>query len=184
MAERVKQVYAVDVSTEITRKVDPPANFQLVISNGVSVDAPAGSVDLAYSSNLMEHLHPDDAAEQLKNLVRTLKPGGAYICITPSGLSGPHDVSKYFDETPTGFHLREYSTTELAQVLRQAGFARVRPYFWAKQKLIFVPLIWVIVLEKLLSWLPKRVCRRICRRMPFKLLVGRVIAYMPKAAAN
>jgi predicted SAM-dependent methyltransferase len=39
----------------------------------------AESVDLAYSNQLMEHLHPDDASEQLANVYRALKPGGVTV---------------------------------------------------------------------------------------------------------
>jgi hypothetical protein len=32
----------------------------------------------------MEHLHPEDAFEQLRNIIRALAPGGRYVCITPT----------------------------------------------------------------------------------------------------
>lgn len=179
MAEHAGQVIAVDVSSAITSKVQPPDNFKLVISDGVSVEVPPASVDVAYSNQLMEHLHPDDAVEQLRNVRRAIKPGGVYICITPSKLSGPHDVSKYFDDTATGFHLREYTTTELARIFRDAGFVRVRPYIWIKQKLLVIPLSLLIALETVLQWLPKSVCRSICNRFPLNYVLGRVIAHVP-----
>ncbi len=179
VAEYAKQVYAVDVSAAITSRVEPPNNFTLVISDGVSVEVPPASVDVAYSNQLMEHLHPDDAAEQLQNVVRALKPGGVYICITPSKLSGPHDVSKYFDDTPTGFHLREYSTTELARMFKAAGFASVRPYLWIKQKFVTYPLFLVTGLEAALRCLPGSSRRAICNRFPVSHALGRVVARMP-----
>lgn len=61
----------------------------------------------------MEHLHPDDAYEQLQEIYNALIPGGIYICITPNRLSGPHDVSQYFDSIATGFHPKEYTTVEM-----------------------------------------------------------------------
>jgi SAM-dependent methyltransferase len=181
MAGHVQQVYAVDVSTAITGNVQPPENFQLLISDGVSIGVPPASVDVAYSSNLMEHLHPDDAVEQLRNILRALKPGGVYICITPSKLSGPHDVSKYFDEAPTGFHLREYSTTELAEIFTRTGFARVRPYVWIRERLLLPPLFLLQVAETCLQWLPRRWYRYICNRFPVNYFLARVIAYAPAA---
>jgi len=92
-AKVARQVYAVDVSVEAVGAIDPPENFSLIISDGVSVPVPGGSVDVAWSAQLMEHLHPDDAREQLGNIYRALKPGGVYICITPNRISGPHDIS-------------------------------------------------------------------------------------------
>ena len=61
VARRVKRVYAVDVSDEITRHSTPMPNFQLILSDGSSVPLPPNCVDVAYSNQLMEHLHPDDA---------------------------------------------------------------------------------------------------------------------------
>ena len=106
VARHVRQVYALDVSDEIATRTILPANCKLVLSDGLTVPVPEGSVDVAYSNQLMEHLHPDDAVEQLHNVYRALKPGGAYICITPNALCGPHDVSRGFDREPTGFHLK------------------------------------------------------------------------------
>ena len=38
---------------------------------------------------------------------------GVYICITPNRVSGPHDVSRGFDEVATGFHMHEYTGREI-----------------------------------------------------------------------
>ena len=110
----VKQVYAVDVSDEITKDLTPPKNFRLILSDGCNIPVPKNSVDVAYSHQLMEHLHPNDAFEQLQNIYNVLTPGGIYICITPNRLSGPHDISKYFDTMASGFHLKEYTVSELS----------------------------------------------------------------------
>lgn len=115
---------AVEVSADIVPS-DLPPNVRVEISDGVSVPVPAASADLVYSNQLMEHLHPDDAMEQLRNIARALKRGGRYICITPNRLTGPHDISAGFDDEARGFHLREYTYAELARGLRHAGFRRV-----------------------------------------------------------
>ena len=105
----MRQVYALDVSAEITSRVSLPSNFKLILSDGTSVPLPPESVDVAYSNQLMEHLHPDDALEQLQGIWRALRPGGVYICLTPNRVNGPHDISQYFDSVATGFHLKEYT---------------------------------------------------------------------------
>lgn len=125
VSPKVQKVYAVDVSTEITQQQHLPDNFEFVLSDGTTVPVPENTVDVAYSHQLMEHLHPDDALQQLENLYRALKPGGLYICITPNRLSGPHDISRYFDEVATGFHLKEYTVTELHQLFAQTGFSAI-----------------------------------------------------------
>ncbi|MGF1491700.1 MAG: class I SAM-dependent methyltransferase [Microcoleaceae cyanobacterium] len=129
VSKQVKKVYAVDVSTEIAKQITFPDNVEFAISDGCSIPVPDNSVDVAYSHQLMEHLHPDDALEQLRNLYRALAPGGIYICITPNRLSGPHDISRYFDEVATGFHLKEYTVTELSDLFRAVGFSKVT---WVK----------------------------------------------------
>jgi SAM-dependent methyltransferase len=133
VARRVKQVIAIDVSDEITRGLSPPPdNFTLTISDGRSIPVPAGSVTVAYSNQLMEHLHPDDAVEQLTNIHTALAPGGVYICITPNRLSGPHDISKYFDSIARGFHMKEYTNSDLSRLFRRAGFSKVEVLVGAK----------------------------------------------------
>jgi SAM-dependent methyltransferase len=155
-AERAAHVYAVDVSNEITGRVTPPANFELVLSDGCSIAVPPASADLVFSNQLMEHLHPDDAVEQLRNIYAALKPGGAYFCITPNRMSGPHDVSQYFDREARGFHLREYRIGELINVCRGAGFTRFRAYIGKDGRFLRVPVALVALAERLAGLLPAR----------------------------
>jgi hypothetical protein len=49
-----------------------------------------------------------------------------YICITPNRLNGPHDISRYFDPVATGFHLKEYTVTELSDLFKSVGFSKVQ----------------------------------------------------------
>ena len=85
-----------------------------------------GSVDVAFSSHFVEHLHPDDLIEHLKEVSRLLKKGGSYICITPNILYGPHDISGAFNHTVScGLHLREYSYQSLTQIFRSQNFSRI-----------------------------------------------------------
>jgi SAM-dependent methyltransferase len=127
---------------------------------------PENSVDVAYSHQLMEHLHPDDALEQLQNIYQALKPGGIYICITPNRLSGPHDVSRYFDEVATGFHLKEYTVTELNDLFHAVGFSQVN---WVKNSskihleipLFFGTIYPIKISEKILEKIPYTSRRKI-----------------------
>ncbi|TVU53879.1 MAG: class I SAM-dependent methyltransferase [Arthrospira sp. PLM2.Bin9] len=129
VAKRVKRVYAVDVSTEITKLPNIPDNMEIFISDGCSIPVPENTVDLAYSHQLMEHLHPDDALEQLENIYNTLAANGKYICITPNWYSGPHDVSRHFDQQATGFHLKEYKLSEMYDIFNKVGFSKI---IWVK----------------------------------------------------
>jgi ubiquinone/menaquinone biosynthesis C-methylase UbiE len=162
VAKHVRKVYAVDVSNEITKGLNFPQNFELVISDGVSIPVAENSINIVYSDQLMEHLHPDDAIDQLQNIYKVLISGGLYICSTPNQLSGPHDVSMCFDEVATGFHLKEYLVNELYNLFRQAGFSKVSLYKSYKQISVKIPLLPITV------FMLKR-CEEIISRLPFPL---------------
>lgn len=114
VAEHVRKVYAIDVSAELVKNAVMPSNGEIVLTDGRNIPVPRNSVHVAFSNQVMEHLHPDDAFEQLQNICEALVTGGTYICVTPNRLNGPHDVSKFFDYEARGFHLKEYTTTESA----------------------------------------------------------------------
>lgn len=172
-----RQVVAVDVSDEITRDLAAPANFRLALSDGCSVPVEPGSITLAYSNQLMEHLHPDDAREQLANVARALAPGGRYVCVTPNRWSGPHDVSRHFDDVATGFHLHEYTMGELEALLRAAGFRRVTAWVGAKSLFVPVPAAVLRAFEAMVAALPRGLRQRVGRGVPGRQILGlRVVA--------
>jgi len=173
VARFVKKVYAVEVTNEITKNLTYPQNFELILFEGYSIPLPADSLNVAYSNQVMEHLHPDDALEQLENIRRILTNQGIYICITPNRLSGPHDISKYFARVASGFHLKEYTCTELSNLFKQAEFSEVRVYIGAAGIYIRSPLFLLRFLESLLHRLPYRLSKAIARRSLLNIrLVG------------
>lgn len=172
VAQYVRKVYVVDVSEEITSGVALPENTELVISDGCSIPVPEGSIDVAYSDQLMEHLHPDDAREQLANIYRALAPEGVYICLTPNRLSGPHDVSRCFDEVATGFHLQEYTAGELTAMFSEVGFRKPSALVGARGSHIAAPVAFVKGFEALLSKLPRRFGKTVARGLPWRLVLG------------
>lgn len=172
IARTARHVYALDVSESISSLAERPANLERVISDGVSIPVPAGSVDFAYSNQLMEHLHPDDAFEQLRNIIRALAPGGRYACITPNRLNGPHDVSSHFDPEATGFHIKEYTVTELTRLFRAAGFTRARAYAQAKGQVAPVPGPLAAAVEGAIGALPPATRRQAARALPWRWALG------------
>jgi SAM-dependent methyltransferase len=180
VARRSRWSYGVDVSNVIAANDSQPSNFSLLISDGVQINVPPASIDVAYSNQLMEHLHPDDAASQLAQLRRVLAPGGRYICLTPHRFSGPHDISRYFADEPCGFHLKEYTYVELRQLMLAAGFSSVQVWTALKGRFFPAPTALVLALERVLSLLPRKL-RRTLASSPFLrpmfvnvLLVARV----------
>ena len=143
-----------------------------VITDGSSIDVPAASVDLAFSDQLMEHLHPDDAVTQLRNIRRVLKDGGVYLCVTPNRLYGPSDVSGYFEDVARGFHLREYSVRELRGIMREAGFPKQHVYIGARGLFLRCPAILVETLETTIEWLPARLRRAVAKVSILRALLG------------
>lgn len=117
----------IDISKEVLigKPGDPP-NLELYIMDAVDLDFPTNTFDLAISDQLVEHLHPDDVGHHFARVYHVLKENGVYGFRTPSRLTGPHDVSRYFDDVATGFHLKEWTYGELVDSLRQAGFRKIR----------------------------------------------------------
>ena len=174
VAGEAKQVYAVDISDQVQGELPP--NVKLVITDGRSIDVPAGSVDLAFSDQVMEHLHPDDAVEQLRNIHRALKPGGVYVCVTPNRVYGPSDVSAFFDDEPRGFHLKEYTLREIRDIFAAAGFSRSHVYVGARGYFLRAPAFAVRAVESFLMALPAPLRRRLADQKLFRALLGLRVA--------
>jgi SAM-dependent methyltransferase len=98
--------------------------------------------DAVIASEVLEHVHDDTAA--LGELVRVLRPGGAFAATVPSWL--PEKVNwmlsdDYHAPAVAGGHVRIYSATELKAKMRAAGLhlagshhahALHSPYWWLK----------------------------------------------------
>jgi SAM-dependent methyltransferase len=182
IAAAVQQVYAVDVCDQ-TRGAKLPANVRLVISDGRDIQVPEGSVHVAFSDQLMEHLHPEDAREQLRSIHRSLSRAGVYVCITPNRLYGPSDVSGHFCEQASGFHMHEYTLAEFTDILKGAGFDRVQVYVGFRRLLIRFPRAPLLLLERLLEKLPYRLRRRMADTKALRPFLGlRVAAYKSSRA--
>ncbi len=154
LAPKVRKAYGLEVSAELTRGLPHSEKFELLLTSGCEVPLPDESVDVAYSYQLIEHVHPDDVIDQLKDLYRALKRGGIYYCITPNRLSGPNDISRFFDREATGLHLKEYSITDLVKLFRGIGFRRVWVERMVKSHRVPSPLWPVMALEWVLEQLP------------------------------
>lgn len=126
VAPLVSSALAFDVTDALALEGDEGTGFEFRVFDGFDLELPDRSLDVVYSNDVVEHLHADDMLDQARAVWRALRSGGVYVCVTPNRLSGPHDISRHFGEAPEGFHLREYTATELARALRTAGFSRIR----------------------------------------------------------
>jgi SAM-dependent methyltransferase len=119
------EVLGLDVTDVLVDFAAAPSNFRFLTTDGVNIPLADNSVDLAHSDQLMEHLHVEDAETQLREIYRVLRPGGRYVCKTPSSVTGPHDISVFFDEVARGMHMREYDYSSLRALMLKAGFHSV-----------------------------------------------------------
>ncbi len=167
LADSVARVFAVDISPTIMQSSDLPENVTAVLSDGTTIPLESHSVDVVFSDQLMEHLHPDDAIGQLAEVNRVLKPGGAYICVTPSRLSGPHDVSQHYDRVATGLHLKEYTHVDLIRAFRDANFDQFRAFAGGKGHSVAMPVWFATIVDRIVDaagsrslglFLPVRAC--------------------------
>jgi SAM-dependent methyltransferase len=91
---------------------------------------PSERYDAVISTQVLEHLHPDDLGTHLRHARTILKLGGSYLVETPHAFSGPADLSRVFGlNRPACMHLREYTYRELVQALRGAEFSAIEAVY-------------------------------------------------------
>jgi SAM-dependent methyltransferase len=152
-----REVLGLDVTDALVDFAAAPASFRFLKTDGVEIPLAENSVDLAHSDQLMEHLHVEDAEAQLREIHRVLRSGGHYVCKTPSRVTGPHDISVFFDELATGMHMREYDYGSLRALMLQAGFRSVEfPLVVAGYQLATPPYRLLRGIEQALQRLPAR----------------------------
>jgi SAM-dependent methyltransferase len=166
IAPHVRRVIGVDISDQRPAARQWPDNFEFVVYDGFALpEIPPASVDVIFSHQFIEHLHPEDTISHLRLAHSILKPGGCYVIHTPHAASGPWDVSRYFCDNPEGFHLKEWTYGELRRCLRDIGFSRVEAVV-AKRGLNFnMPYIYFTATEAMLRSVGRTTARRIAHRL-------------------
>lgn len=164
MAAKVEKVIAIDISDQRAAAETWPPNFELVVYDGYNMPVPDASVDLAFSYQFLEHLHPDDVPQHLRQAASALKPGGAYVLSTPHRYSGPHDISRFFTDEPQGFHLKEWTFEELGKAAHLAGFRAWYPYRSGRLHRNTLMRLLTIWAERLFGWFPRKIQRKVSKR--------------------
>ena len=177
VAPHAREVIGVDVTDRLVGQTRPE-NFSILMSDGVALPVASNSVDLVFSNHLIEHMHPDDVAPHLAEILRVLKPGGRHACATPNRLNGPHDISVFFGFEPTGFHLCEYDHRSLARTMTAAGFRDLKAIGLLKGRRYEVPVRAAGAIEAVLDALPTPMLRRAIHidmiyRLSQAMVVGR-----------
>lgn len=164
VAEKVKRVYGVDISDQRNPLDISPENFELIVYDGYDLDkVKSNTVDLVFSDQLIEHFHPQDTKLHFELVHRILKDGGKYIFQTPHLLSGPHDVSLYFSYEAEGFHLKEWTYTEIKELIMNLGYSKFHTYWTAKGIKLRMPYTYFAFCELVISHIPKRYRRYVTK---------------------
>lgn len=164
VSRHVKEVIGIDISDQKTASENIPKNFKLIIYDGYNLDSISEkSVDVAYSDQLIEHFHPEETRPHFEIVYRILKNGGRYFFRTPHAKSGPYDVSMYFSDEPTCFHLKEWTYTELYSLLSNIGFEKIKSFWFAKKIRIRLPKYYFTIFEFILSFFPNNFRRNISK---------------------
>jgi SAM-dependent methyltransferase len=133
-----------DTFDAMVEAAEIPAAAVVGVQRGDATKLPFAdaSFDAVITSEVLEHV-PDDTSA-LAELVRVLRPGGAFAATVPSWL--PEKINwmlsdDYHAPAVAGGHVRIYSATELRAKLRAAGLqlagshhahALHSPYWWLK----------------------------------------------------
>lgn len=164
ISSKVKQVYGIDISDQKNPEDKEPENFKLIIYDGYNLsEIKEQSIDVLFSDQLIEHFHPDETKPHFELARKMLKQKGKYLFRTPHYQSGPYDISMYFSDEPEGFHLKEWTYTEIYKLLKDSGFRKVKSYWFAKNIKLRLPNIYFITIEFILSLFPKRKIRKISK---------------------
>ena len=164
IAPHVKQVIGVDISDQRTPGEQFPSNFQLLVYDGSQVPMTAGSADVVFSYQFLEHLHPDDIAPHFELAASLLKPGGTYIFDTPHRLSGPHDIAGAFGNDLVCLHMQEWTYRELRKRVQQHGFGQT--FMYRRGKPVSSGFLNLLndAAESILDLLPRKLNKPLARR--------------------
>jgi SAM-dependent methyltransferase len=158
-----KFVYGIDISDQRGHIQNVPDNFELIIYDGYNLALKENSVDVVFSDQLIEHLHPEDTVLHFQLIKNILKKEGVYVFRTPHRFSGPDDISGYFSDEPEGFHLKEWTYTELTSLLKELNYSSWYGIYRAKGVHIKMPSFYFTVVEKMLKTLSRQHRVNACR---------------------
>jgi ubiquinone/menaquinone biosynthesis C-methylase UbiE len=131
VAQLVKELWAIDVSGEMIARAkqrlrECPNVRLLEVGNQDFLGAfGSRSVDLVFSYLVLQHLEKEDAVRYMRDVVRVLKPGGAFVTQFPNYLSPEYGrVLVQESEVPVRSpgRVRPYTEAEIRHTLGVLGF--------------------------------------------------------------
>lgn len=115
---KAKKKYAIDLNPDAADYLVDSVQFHSTKVTNLSCIADA-SVDIAFSSNLLEHLSDDELAVAAEEFLRILRPGGLFITMQPNFY---YAYREYFDDFT---HKKVFSHESLADFFRANEFELV-----------------------------------------------------------
>ncbi len=118
------QVEAIDLG-EWIRELQPQRSFPLHVGTLIEQHWTDGRFDAIYAQDVLEHLQRP--LDELRELARILRPGGVIYVHVPNyaSLTIRLGVSRFAYNEPLG-HLNYFTPRTLGEMLRRAGFLRIR----------------------------------------------------------
>ncbi|MEM7384384.1 MAG: class I SAM-dependent methyltransferase [Verrucomicrobiota bacterium] len=163
IAPDVKKIYGVDISDQRDASMEFPDNFELVLYDGFETPLPEKSVNVVFSDQLIEHFHIEDTEAHFRIVLEIMKQGGRYVFRTPHAYTGPHDISKFFSDTPEGFHMKEWTYRELKELTDRVGFSQFVGIWKIKALRIPLPFAYFQLVESVLEALPRKISKPLAR---------------------
>ena len=118
-------VYAVDVTDGLLQDPRRPDNFRFVPTNGVAIPVAPATVDLAYSNQVLEHLHPEDACDHLRGVHAALRFGRPVHLRHAESAIRARGTSRGTSTAPLrGLHLKEYTIVGAGRPLTRVRLRR------------------------------------------------------------
>ncbi|MGB8951970.1 MAG: class I SAM-dependent methyltransferase [Candidatus Aminicenantales bacterium] len=175
MARHVKCVLAVDISDQRSPRFEAPDNFKFIPYDGYALDIKESAADIVFSDQLIEHLHPEDMELHFALVRKILREGGVYVFRTPHAFFGPHDISGYFSDEPEGFHLKEWTFSEIAGILERLNYSHWDAWMRRKNTYKRIPYGYFQIVETMLKNRPRRPRRLLSRLfLSLKMVVSAV----------
>ena len=106
-------IYCIEANSQAS-KFYP--NWDLEVIDNIQ-DIPAGTIDLVYAIEVLEHL--DDPEKVVRQMGRTLKPGGKLFITTPEGWHNERETNAY--DNPA--HVHFFTDASLNMLLGKCGLS-------------------------------------------------------------
>ena len=116
---QAKKKYALDISADVKDYIDPEVTFIHKPSTSLE-DIKTNSLDVVFSSNLMEHLDREQLDTTMKGVQRGMKDGGTLILIGPNFR---YAYREYFDDYT---HKAIFTHLSLADIMFEYGFKPIK----------------------------------------------------------